>query len=181
MDAAALTALIDEATKKSGLIWVAPSHEGPAGTAADVRPQAVWHVWQDGSAWVLGGGQEQQVPDLTERSYVTVRSKDKGSRLLTWVASASRVQPGSQEWQAVVPTLLAKRLNLPDGDAAGDRWAHECVLWRLSPTGDVTETPDHPSTSSHAAAPPPSKARSRVPRPLHLRGRPQRRGKEQAR
>ena len=170
MDAAAIGTLIDEATKKSGLIWVRPSGQGH-------HAQAVWHVWQDGSAWVLGGGIEQPVPDLGERAYVTVRSKDKGARLLTWVATASRVDPQSQEWRDVAPTLLAKRLNLPDGDEAPVRWARECTLWRLTPTGDVTESPDHPSTGSHAVEPPASKGRSHVPQPLHLRGRPVRRGR----
>ena len=165
-----IATVLDEATKKSGLVWVRPAGHGP-------HAQAVWHVWQDGAAWVLGGGLEQPVPDLGNRAYVTVRSKDKGSRLLTWVADASRIEAGSPEWESVVPTLRAKRLNSPDGDEAPQRWARECTLWRLTPTGEVTETPDQPSTNSHAVAPPPSKARSHVPRPLHLRGRPARRGK----
>src|SRR5947209_4480328 len=149
MDAGALASLIDEASKKSGLIWVRPSGHGH-------HAQAVWHVWQDGSAWVLTGGIEQPLPDLGTRAYVTVRSKDKGSRLVTWVADAGRLEPDSPEWQQVTPTLLAKRLNLPDGDEAPIRWARECTLWRLTPTGDVTESPDEPSTTSHAVAPPPT-------------------------
>src|SRR5205823_13608567 len=104
-------------------------------------------------------------------------SKDRGSRLVTWVADVEVVVPDSDQWHAVVPNLLGKRLNLPDGEAAAQRWAAECVLYRLTPTGDVTETPDQPTTHAHAVAPPPSPARSRVPRPLHLRGRPARRGK----
>jgi hypothetical protein len=170
MDAAALTALIEEASKKSGLIWVRPSGHGH-------HAQPVWHVWQDGAAWVLTGGIEQPLPDLGERAFVTVRSKDKGARLVTWVADVRRVDPAAPEWAAVEPTLLAKRLNLPDGDEAPKRWARECTLWQLTPTGDVTESPDAPSTASHAVEPPPSKARTKVPRPLHLRGRPVRRGR----
>jgi hypothetical protein len=170
-DKPTLATIIDEASKKSGLIWVRPTGHGH-------HAQAVWHVWQDGAAWVLSGGIEQPVPDLGTRAYVTVRSKDKGSRLVTWVADAARVVPESQEWQDVTPTLLAKRLNLPDGDEAPVRWARECTLWRLTPTGEVTESPDEPSTTSHAVAPPPTKARSHVPRPLHLRGRPARRGRD---
>ena len=165
-----LPTLLDEATKKSGLIWVRPTGRGH-------HAQAVWHVWQDGAAWVLCGGLEQPLPDLGTKAYVTVRSKDKGSRLLTWVAEAARVEPDSEQWQTVVPTLQAKRLNAPDGDEAPQRWARECTIWRLTPTGEVTETPDEPSSTSHAVAPPPSKARSFVPRPLHLRGRPARRGR----
>lgn len=170
MDAAGLSALVDEATKKSGLIWVRPRGHGH-------HAQAVWHVWQDGSAWVLTGGIEQPLADLDDRAYVTVRSKDKGSRLVTWVAEVQRIEPESDAWNSVVAALVAKRLNLPDGDAAPLRWARECVLWQLTPTGEFTETPDDPSTTSHAVAPPPTPARSRVPRPLHLRGRPAQRGK----
>jgi hypothetical protein len=173
MDAAAIGTLIDEATKKSGLVWVRPTGQGH-------HAQAVWHVWQDGCAWVLTGGIEQPLPDLSERAYVTVRSKEKGSRLLTWVADVSRVEPDSTQWNEVVPALLAKRLNLPDGEEAPKRWARESVLWRLEPTGDVTESPDQPSTGSHAVEPPPTNARTRVPRPLHLRGRPARRGRADA-
>jgi hypothetical protein len=137
----------------------------------------VWHVWHDTAAYVLSGGIEQSVPPLSECAYVTTRSKDRGQRVLTWVADVGIVQPGSAEWDAVVPLLLGKRLNLPDGEKAPERWVRECTLYRLSPTGEVTETPDAPSTSSHAMPPPPSPARSRVPRPLHLRGRPLRRGR----
>src|SRR3954464_5814100 len=93
-----IATVLDEATKKSGLIWVRPSGHG-------LHAQGVWHVWQDGSAWVVDSGIEQPVPDLGTRAYVTERSKDKGSRLLTWVATAARVEPGSAESPPFVPTM----------------------------------------------------------------------------
>lgn len=168
MDAATVAALIEEAAKKSGLLWV-------RGGGRSVRSQALWHVWQDGAVYVLTGGIEQPAPaGLADHAYVTVRSKDKWSRLVTFVADVAVIEPGSNEWDALVPTMLGKRLNLPDGDAAPLRWARECTMFRLTPTGDVVETPDERSTTSHAAAPPPTPARTRVPRPLHLRGRPSR-------
>ena len=170
MDGPAIATLIDEATKKAGLVWVRPSGHGQ-------RAHGLWHVWHDGSAFVLTGGLEQFSPPLSDRAFVTVPSKDKGSRLVTWVADVGVVAPGSPVWEAVLPALTAKRLNPPDGDAAPQRWAEACVLYQLTPTGDVTETPDQPSTISHAVAPPPSTARTRVPRPLHLFGRPAVRGK----
>lgn len=169
MDDAAIAALVDEATKKSGLVWIRPAGERQ-------HSQPVWHLWQDGSAYVLTGGIEQQMPALADRAYVTVRSKDKGSRLVTWVAAVEVVEPESEQWEAVVPNLLGKRLNLPDGEAAAQRWALECTLYKLTPTGDVTETPDQPTTHAHAVPPLPSPARSRVPRPWHVRGRPSQRG-----
>jgi hypothetical protein len=181
MDATATVALIEEASKKSGLIWVrAAGLERGVGPG---RAQPVWQVWQDGAVYVLTGGIEQPVPggldalDLTDenaRAFVTARRKDGNSRLVTFETTVGVVTAGSEEWEAVVPALTSGRLNLPDGERAPERWARECTLWRLRPTGEVSETPDDPSTDSHAAMPPPSPARSRVPRPLHLRGRPSR-------
>jgi hypothetical protein len=168
MDADAARALVEEAARKSGLVWIQPRDAE--------RAQAVWHVWQDGAVYVLSGGLEQPVPDgLADGTLLTVRSKDKRSRLATVATRVRTVEPGSAEWETVVPALVAKRLNLPDGEAAPARWARECTLHRLEPTEDIVETPDAPSTTAHAMSPPSSPARTRVPRPLHLFGRPKRR------
>ena len=135
----------------------------------------MWHLWHDGAVYLLTGGLEQPAPPgLADRAFVTVRSKDKRSRLATYETTVEVIESGSEDWVSVEAALLGKRLNLPDGDAAPQRWARECVLYRLRPTGDVTETPDDPSTTSHATEPPPTPARTRVPRPMHLRGRPAR-------
>lgn len=174
MDSAATATLIEDAAKKAGLIWVRV-----VGEHHTVQP--AWHVWYEGALYVLTGGLEQPAPggldtvagdDVDARALVTVRGKINSGRLATFETTIARVPVGSEEWDGVLPALQAKRLNLPDGEAAPTRWAAECTLWQLRPTGNVTETVDDPSTESHAAAPPPSPARSRVPRPLHLRGRP---------
>ena len=168
MDATAIAALVEESAKKSGLLWVRATGRGH-------RAQPLWQIWHEGAIYVVTGGIEQPAPEgLTDRAFVTLRSKDKGSRLLTIEAEVDRVDPESEEWSEVTPLLVAKRLNLPDGEAAPERWRRECVIYRLRHTGEVVETPDEPTTSSHAAAPPPSPARTRVPRPLHFRGRPRR-------
>ena len=168
MDDAAIAALIDEAAKKSDLLWLrAPDPES--------RSQAVWHVWQDGAAYVISGGIEQPVPDgIEDRAVVTLRSKDKWSRLVTFEADVTVLEPESEDWDAIVPALRAKRLNLPDAEQAPARWARESTIRRLSPTGTILESPDDPSRESHATPPPRTPARTRVPRPLHLRGRPSR-------
>ena len=73
-------ALVEEATKKSGLMWI------------DVpglpQPRAAWHIWHStpehgGAAYLVTGGEgEQPLPGLpeAERVTVTVGSKDKGGR-----------------------------------------------------------------------------------------------------
>jgi hypothetical protein len=168
MEPAAITALVEEAAKKSGLLWVRAAGAGH-------RAQPMWQVWNDGAIYVLTGGIEQPAPEgLADRALVVLRSKDKRSRLLTIEASVDVIAPDGDEWATVEPLLVAKRLNLPDGEAAPQRWRRECVVYRLRPTGEVLETPDDPSMSSHAAQPPATPARTRVPRPLHLRGRPRR-------
>ena len=123
--------LVEEATRRSGLVWVRP--EG----TADAR--AVWHAWHDGCAWLVVGGQEQQLPGIetARRAEVLVRSHDRGSGLLvTWTAEVTRVEPGSPEWDDAVPVLHRERLNAPDGEEQPQRWARESTVLRLRPTGE---------------------------------------------
>ncbi|MFD7322507.1 hypothetical protein ACFV9D_15680 [Streptomyces sp. NPDC059875] len=151
-------ALVEEATKKSGLIWV----RGDAPAA-----RALWHVWHEGAAHVVGDGPgEQPLPGLVAgaTAEVTVRSKDKGGRIVAWTAAVSELAPGSQEWDAAVAELKGKRLNATDGEAMPERWARECRVLRLEPVGSTTDLPD----GSLAAAPQPSEATTRRPVPAAL-------------
>lgn len=150
--------LIDEATKKSGLVWVS--------TPAASSP--VWLLWHEGSAYVLTGPGEQPGDGLEDGggATVTVRSKDKGSRLVAWVADVTRVLPDSEAWTEIVPLLQAKRLNLVDGQTAALRWARECLVHRLTPTGEIVDTPD----GSLAAPPVPTRATTDVPMPFTVGG-----------
>ncbi|MDH6220081.1 hypothetical protein [Streptomyces pseudovenezuelae] len=151
-------ALVEEATKKSGLVWV----NGPG-----VPPRAVWHVWHEGAACLVGDGPgEQPLPGLTDGGFadVTVRSKDKGGRLVSWSAKVVELAPGSEAWQATVAELKGKRLNAPDGEAMPERWGRECRVLRLVPTGSVAPLPD----GSLAEAPLPSPATTRQPVPAGL-------------
>ncbi|QNP70376.1 hypothetical protein IAG44_13570 [Streptomyces roseirectus] len=148
-------ALVEEATKKSGLVWV-------KGSDAPARP--LWHAWHEGAAHVLGDGPgEQPLTGLSEggTAEVTVRSKDKGGRLVTWTAQVARVEPGTPEWDAAVAELKTKRLNAPDGEAMVGRWARECRLLRLEPTGETLPAPE----GDLAARPVPTPATTREPIP----------------
>ena len=134
--AGAEDALVEEAAKKSGLLWL-----DLPGLA---RPRAAWHVWHEGSAYVLTGGEgEQPLPGLPEAERVTVivRSKDKGGRLVSWTAAVSEVEPGGEIWEAVTPRLAKERLNATSHEGQIERWARESYLIRLTPTGEVTEAP----------------------------------------
>jgi hypothetical protein len=151
-------ALVEEATKKSGLVWV----EGPDGPA-----RALWHVWHEGAACVVGDGPgEQPLPGLADgaTAEVTVRSKDKGGRLVSWSAKVVELASGTEAWEATVAELKGKRLNAPDGEAMTERWARTCRVLRLEPTGATTPLPD----DSLAEAPLPTPATTRRPIPAGL-------------
>jgi hypothetical protein len=126
-------ALIAEATKRAGLIWI--TVPGPGG-ARDGRPRPVWHIWRDG-AYVLTGPGEQDVPGLGDAGHVTVAvpSKDTGGLLLRWTARVTRVEPGSAEWSGIIGALLAGRLNEPasPGESPAERWARTGQVYRLTP------------------------------------------------
>ncbi|MEV5724620.1 MULTISPECIES: hypothetical protein [Streptomyces] len=151
-------ALVEEATKKSGLIWV---------KAPGVPARALWHAWHEGAACVVGGGPgEQPLPGLADgvTAEVTVRSKDKGGRVVVWTATVVEPAPGSEAWEAAVAELKGKRLNAPDGEAMTERWRRECRVLRLEPTGGTLPLPD----GSLAEAPLPSPATTRRPVPAAL-------------
>ncbi|OLZ67191.1 hypothetical protein AV521_25375 [Streptomyces sp. IMTB 2501] len=152
-------ALIEEAAKKSGLIWVRG-----AGTSA---ARALWHVWHEGAVCLVGDGPgEQPLEGLVDggTAEVTVRSKDKGGRLVTFPTAVSELPAGSAEWEAAVAELKGKRLNAPDGEQMPARWARECRVLRLAPAGSAVPLPD----GSLAQAPVATAATTRRPVPAGL-------------
>jgi hypothetical protein len=159
--------LVVEATKKAGLVWL--------GVPGQPRAVPAWFVWTDGgqgtAAYVVTGPGEQPAPGLAGAAQcaVTVASSDKHNRIVTWTAAVHRLDPAGEEWAAVVPGMLTKRLNLAGADDAADRWARECAVLRLAPTGEVTESGATLPAGSLAEAPAPTPARTetRVPFTLH--------------
>ncbi|WP_251020391.1 hypothetical protein [Streptomyces sp. ISL-98] len=150
-------ALVEEATKKSGLIWVQGT--GPA--------RSLWHVWHDGAAYVVGDGPgEQPFPGLADggTAEVTVRSKDKGGRLVAWTATVTEHAAGTEEWEAAVAELKGKRLNAPDAEQMTERWGRECRVLRLEPREVAGQLPD----GSLSATPLPTTATTRMPMPAGL-------------
>lgn len=128
-------ALIAEATKRAGLLWIT--------IPGQRRPCPAWHVWRAAAgtgpaAYVVTGPGEQPLPGLADAAEVsvTVPSKDSGGSLVCWTATVTRVDPGSPEWDEVSGALVAGRLNAP-ADPAGtplaDRWARTGAVFRLAP------------------------------------------------
>ncbi|MEU8466904.1 hypothetical protein AB0F30_03060 [Streptomyces sp. NPDC029006] len=152
-------ALIEEAVKKSGLVWV----RGAGVPAA----RALWHVWHEGAVCLVGDGPgEQPLEALADggTAEVTVRSKDKGGRLVTFPAAVTELASGSPEWEAAVAELKGKRLNAADGERMPARWARECRVLRLVPAGAGEPLP----SGSLAERPVPTPATTRRPAPAGL-------------
>ena len=126
------TAVLDEALKKSTVVWI----EVPGSGGTGGRAVPVWYGTLDGRVYVLTGGSEQHVPGLAEADLVllSARSKELQS-LVAKVEAAARVVPGSDPlFGRVVPVLLPRRLNLRDGEGAAERWRKESTLVELTPT-----------------------------------------------
>ena len=119
--------LIAEATRRSGVVWV---------SADGTDPRLVWHLWHADALWLVGGGDEQELPPLVDRAVVVVRSKaTQSGRVVEWPADVTRVEPGTPEWDEVVPLLAAERLNAVSAEDLPARWAASSTVLRLAPSG----------------------------------------------
>ncbi|MEY9843980.1 hypothetical protein [Streptacidiphilus sp. MAP5-3] len=155
-------ALVEEAAKKSGLLWV---------RQGDGRDRALWHAWVDGAVVVVGDGGEQPLPPQLQDGaevVVTLRSKDKWGRLVAFTARVETMSPRGDAWEAAVEELKSKRLNALDHDGVTDRWATESRVLRLVPQGFSVERPGAMPDSAHTAAPVPTSATTRRPIPKAL-------------
>lgn len=120
-------ALAVEALKKSSVLWL--DLPGPE------QPRAAWHVFVGGAAAVVHGGQEQQLPGLSEVGQVVVlaRSKDTGGLLVRFTAAAQTITPTDPRWAPAAAELHARRQSPPDGEAQPARWAAESWITLLVP------------------------------------------------
>lgn len=163
---AALTA---ELGKKTGVCWLRYGGD----------EHAAWHVWLDGTLYLVSGGDEQSLPAIADAHVVEVimRSRDNGGRLLTWVGDASVVHPDDEDWEPATTALVSGRLNLDDLTTAAAQWAEHSVVTRIVPTQQVVETPGKLGDNPYLAIPRPTPATTRGPLPRVLHRRAKRRPK----
>jgi hypothetical protein len=170
-------ALIEEAAKKSGLVWLSPAGlSAKADAAQPSGPQAVWHVWHDGAVTIVAGGAEQPLPLWAVPGRVVevaMRSKDQRDRLISWLSQVELVVPGTPEWGAAAEALHAERLNLSEGDQYQQRWAKESAILRMRPLGGAVA----PDGGSGAARPLPTPATTLGRMPRMIGGLPREREK----
>jgi hypothetical protein len=122
--------LVREAIKKAGVVWIAATGSAHA--------QACWQHWNGEASYLVTGPGEQPLRIAAGGTCtVTARSASTGGRIVTWVATVDAVEPGSAEWDGVLPALLAARLNAPESATLGQRWAQHNTILRLVPTGEL--------------------------------------------
>ena len=122
----------NKALSKGAVVWLTVPAAGPKGKP---HSQAVWYVWTDGKVYVLDGPTEQQVPGLAQATDVTItaRSKDLRSRVSDIPATVAVIPNDSSRFDVIARMGLGRRLNLPDGDGALERWRSNCTLDELTP------------------------------------------------
>ncbi len=121
---------LDATLKKSAIIWL----DIPQPDGGRLRRPA-WFVYQAGKVYLLTGPDEQELTNIDSAAEVTLiaRSKEDRSRIATVPASVRVVERDSDEWERIAHLGLGTRLNLPDGDAALDRWRTTCTMVELTP------------------------------------------------
>ncbi len=117
--------LITEAMKKAAVAWL---------EVGGAHPYPVWCAWAEDGLQVVSGPGEQPAPGLATAGRAVVAARgDHGGTIVRWPATVRRLEPGTDEWTAVVPALAAKRLNsLPAADLIV-HWGQSCVVSRLTP------------------------------------------------
>jgi hypothetical protein len=125
-----------QAVKKGTILWVTvpPRPNGRRGPAAPITRPA-WFVADGTKVMVLSGPTEQEFPGIADVPQVSIsaRSKDHRSLVTEVAADVEVVPPDDPRYDKFVKKALTTRLNLPDGDAAADRWRQKCVLVELTP------------------------------------------------
>ena len=146
--------------KKAAIAWL---------TVGERPSYPVWCLWIEGALYLVGGADEQPTPGLDDAgtAHVSVRG-DHGGRIVTWPAAVSRLEPGSEQWTAIVPQLAGKRLNSAGAEDLTARWAESSTVWRLVPEGDPAEAGETLPDGSLAEPPRPTPATTPAHRPFRL-------------
>ena len=159
-----------KALQKGDIVWVSvpappPKRRRPSGRkrSPSTHTQPVWFMWDKKAekVYLINGKGEQDVPGLLEQDTVEIftRSKDLRSLVARVPAKVSVVPLDDERWDRLGKVALTARLNLPDGDAALERWKRDCALVELTPqfgADDIESEAAAASRATSGAAPAPT-------------------------
>jgi hypothetical protein len=119
----------ETALKKGSICWIRIPQ--PDGSTVS-RP--AWYVQQGPKLFVVKGETEQELPNLERNDVVDVVVKSKDIKAVIGELTCDvRVVEDEAEFDKIAALGLGTRLNLPDGDAALDRWKRHCTVVELTP------------------------------------------------
>ncbi len=134
----AAEATLAQALKKSTILWVTvpqPKRRGRRDQSPEAISRPVWFVADGTTIYVLSGPTEQELPGITEADevMVTARAKDARSLVTEIPASVEIVPQDDPRYETFERSAVTRRLNLPDGEGAAQRWRENCTLLALTP------------------------------------------------
>ncbi|MGH2750822.1 MAG: hypothetical protein ACRDK3_08130 [Actinomycetota bacterium] len=124
------SAAVQEALKKSTILWLRWRHEGRT------LQMPVWFLFDNKTSklYVLSGEREQTLPGAStmREADVILRSKGKDIRIAEITANVRVIPPG-EEWDTVAQKVAEKRLNVPGlPEDLADRWRDTCDVLELT-------------------------------------------------
>ena len=133
--ATALPSEIEDAVKKSDVIWVGAEQNGRD------RAVPVWFLYDQGRIYVLHSQErdtgEQEVPGLPDATELVVVTRRKGrdTRADRFHAVVRLIEPGEPDFDRIAALLADRRRDRhgPPQDAI-KRWKSGCVIAELTPS-----------------------------------------------
>jgi hypothetical protein len=128
--------------RRASVIWLTVPQPAPRGREPESQQkvahhtQPVWFVFEGGKLYVLNG------PDRAAGAQPRQRQRGQHHRAVQGPALEGVRRPSNRARPSRPRTTagrrspaagLGKRLNLPDGDAALERWREHCTLYELTP------------------------------------------------
>lgn len=131
----ALPPELEEAVKKTDVIWVGQERNGRD------RAVPVWFAYNQGRIYLLHSDQrdsgEQQIPGLPDavELVVVTRHKYRETRAGRFHAAVRLIEPDSPEFDGLAAILADRRRDRPGPpEDAIRKWKQSCVIAELTPT-----------------------------------------------
>lgn len=95
-----------------------------------------WYAATGDTAYLVGGGDEQPLPQLPPEVRVILRAKETWAAVGPVPATVTRVEPGSELWDTATRALVSARQNNPP-EGLPEHWAEHCTVYALDFTADA--------------------------------------------